>query len=115
MTYKVLALARLVCPDANMPATTALATINRASGRELGLSRGANVVMPNLTPLQYRAMYEIYPGKACVLEDADDCHACLHRRIRSIGRTVGAGRGDSPRRALRKGLTTEGTEVTEVE
>jgi biotin synthase len=96
MTYKVIALARLVCPRANIPATTALATLNSHSGRELGLERGANVIMPNLTPPQYRVHYEIYPDKACITETADDCGRCVRRRIESIGRTVGAGRGDSP-------------------
>lgn len=96
MTYKVVALARLVCPRANIPATTALATLNRNEGRELGLSRGANVVMPNITPVQYRAMYEIYPAKACIAETGEACHRCLTRRIASIGRQPGQGRGDSP-------------------
>ena len=97
MTYKVMALARLVCPGANIPSTTALATLNRAEGRELGLQRGANVVMPNLTPPEYRAKYEIYPAKACLFEDAAACHACMARRIASLGRTVGAGQGASRR------------------
>jgi biotin synthase len=96
MTYKVIALARLVCPRANIPSTTALATLNRLRGRELGLARGANVVMPNLTPPEYRALYEIYPDKACVRETADACHMCLGVRIAAIGRRVGQGRGDSP-------------------
>ncbi len=95
MTYKVVALARLICPRANIPSTTALATLNRAQGRELGLMRGANIVMPNLTPPQYRAKYEIYPDKACLFEDAKECHECMERRIASIGRTIGEGRGDS--------------------
>jgi biotin synthase len=94
MTYKVIALARMGCPEANIPSTTALATINGESGRELGLMRGANVVMPNLTPLKYRVKYEIYPSKACTTEIPSDCHSCLHHRIQSIGRRVGAGRGD---------------------
>jgi biotin synthase len=98
MTYKVIALARLVCPSANIPSTTALATLNTNSGRELGLSRGANIVMPNMTPRKYRSMYEIYPAKACIDETASDCRACMHRRILSIGRTPGKGRGDSPNR-----------------
>jgi biotin synthase len=98
MTYKVIALTRLVCPSANIPSTTALATLNTNSGRELGLSRGANIVMPNMTPRKYRSMYEIYPAKACIDETAADCRACMHRRILSIGRTVGSGRGDSPNR-----------------
>jgi len=94
MTYKVIALTRIVCPDANIPSTTALATINRERGRELGLMRGANVVMPNLTPLQYRPKYEIYPSKACITEIPSECHSCLHGRIGSIGRKVGTGHGD---------------------
>jgi biotin synthase len=93
LVYRVLALARLLCPEANIPSTTALATINRASGRELGLARGANVVMPNVTPVEFRAKYEIYPGKACINETAEACAGCLSRRIRSMGRTVGAGPG----------------------
>lgn len=98
MTYKVIALARIACPNANIPSTTALATLNTPTGRELGLSRGANIVMPNLTPKKYRAMYEIYPAKACIDETAADCRACMHRRIISIGREVGSGHGDSPNR-----------------
>lgn len=93
MVYKVMALARLVCPQANIPSTTALATINTESGREKGLSRGANVVMPNLTPAKYRALYEIYPGKACINETASQCRHCLGGRIESIGRRVGQGPG----------------------
>jgi biotin synthase len=96
-TLKVVALARLVCPLSNIPSTTALATIDKDSGRELGLMRGANVVMPNLTPVKYRAMYEIYPAKACIYETAQQCSGCLRGRIASIGRTVGQGRGDSRR------------------
>jgi biotin synthase len=96
MTYKVIALARLACPRANIPSTTALATLNARRGRELGLVRGANVVMPNLTPPKYRVHYEIYPNKACIRETAEGCNACLTERIRALGREVGSGRGDSP-------------------
>ncbi len=102
MVYKVIALARLVRPDANIPATTALATINPANGRERGLARGANVVMPNLTPVAYRRMYEIYPKKACIDERPSDCAECLAGRILGMGRTIGAGpggRGDGPDRS----------------
>ncbi len=97
MTYKAVALTRIVCPQANIPSTTALATINKGMGRELGLMRGANVVMPNLTPVKYRRLYEIYPAKACIDETSDDCRACLHGRIKRIGRTVGAGQGGRKR------------------
>lgn len=92
-TTKVVALARIVCPEANIPSTTALATLDPAQGRELGLQRGANVVMPNLTPPAYRALYEIYPGKACVHETAEACAGCLPARIRRIGRLPGTGPG----------------------
>ncbi len=97
MTYKVVALTRLVCPEANIPSTTALATINKTTGRELGLSRGANVVMPNLTPTRYRVLYEIYPEKACINETAAQCQVCLAGRIHSLGRKIGEGRGDRMR------------------
>ena len=99
MTYKVLALSRIVCPEANIPSTTALATVNLAQGRELGLSRGANVVMPNLTPVAYRSDYEIYPAKACIRETAGDCRACLTRRILSLGRMPGRGQGGRRKKA----------------
>jgi biotin synthase len=105
-TYKALALARLACPMANIPSTTALATLNLAEGRELGLARGANVVMPNLTPPEYRALYEIYPSKACVRETADQCHACMSARIASLGRRIGSGRGDAPRYLAAAGAAT---------
>ncbi|MBN1866203.1 [FeFe] hydrogenase H-cluster radical SAM maturase HydE [Candidatus Sumerlaeota bacterium] len=102
MTYKVVALTRIVCPLTNIPSTTALATLNLAEGRELGLSRGANVVMPNLTPVEYRSLYEIYPAKACLFETGEECHACLSRRIASIGRTPGQGPGGSLNIQLRR-------------
>lgn len=95
-TYKMIALSRLACPRANIPSTTALATLNLQSGRELGLLRGANVIMPNLTPPRYRVHYEIYPNKACIRETAGACRVCTEARIRSLGRTIGVGRGDSP-------------------
>jgi biotin synthase len=93
MVYKTIALTRLVRPDANIPATTALATINKKNGRELGLQRGANVFMPNLTPLKYRRLYEIYPNKACIAETGDACNGCLGLRIKGIGRHIGSGAG----------------------
>lgn len=93
MTYKTVALTRLVAPEANIPSTTALATLNRAEGRELGLKRGANIVMPNMTPPKYRALYEIYPSKVCIDETAAQCRFCMEGRILSIGRTPGTGPG----------------------
>lgn len=107
MTYKMVALARLMCPHANIPSTTALATLNLAEGRELGLQRGANIVMPNLTPLAYRALYEIYPAKACIRETAEQCNHCLTGRIERIGRRVGRGPGMSPNLLRRRGRILE--------
>ncbi|MBL8028933.1 MAG: [FeFe] hydrogenase H-cluster radical SAM maturase HydE [Fibrobacteres bacterium] len=97
MVYKVIALTRIAAPESNIPSTTALATINKATGRELGLNRGANIVMPNLTPVEYRKYYEIYPSKACIYETAEECHGCLSGRIASINRTVGKGTGSRNR------------------
>jgi biotin synthase len=100
MTLKMVALARLMCPRANIPSTTALATLNLEQGRELGLQRGANIVMPNVTPLKYRALYEIYPGKACIQEDGAQCSFCLRGRLAAIGRPVGQGHGSAPLRTV---------------
>ncbi len=93
MTYKVVALSRLMCPQANIPSTSALATLNIKQGRELGLQRGANILMPNLTPTHYRQLYQIYPAKACIMETAAACHGCMRGRIISIGRHPGTGAG----------------------
>jgi len=93
MVLKTVALTRIVCPEANLPATTALATINTVDGREHGLESGGNVFMPILTPSPYREMYQIYPGKACVDEDATQCNTCLRGRIDRLGRLVGEGPG----------------------
>jgi biotin synthase len=93
MVLKAVALTRLVCPEANLPSTTALATINTVDGREHGLESGANVFMPVLTPAPYRKMYQIYPGKACIDEDVTQCNSCLRVRIARLGRFVGEGPG----------------------
>jgi biotin synthase len=93
MVYKMVALARITCPTANIPSTTALATINKTHGRKRALSVGANVVMPNLTPVKYRSLYQIYPAKACIDESAADCNQCLRGQIHSLGRFAGRGPG----------------------
>lgn len=102
MTFKTVALTRLVCPQTNIPSTTALATINPTEGRANGLRRGANVVMPNLTPPKYRELYQIYPGKAGLHETADITREKIERQILELGRTIGQGPGTSPRIALRR-------------
>ncbi|MCD4814299.1 [FeFe] hydrogenase H-cluster radical SAM maturase HydE [bacterium] len=90
---KAIALTRIKCKEANMPATTALASINLASGRENALFHGANVVMPNVTPIKYRKYYEIYPSKACIRETADLCSTCMTNRMKRVGRKIGTGVG----------------------
>lgn len=96
LTYKVLALARILCPNANIPSTTAVATLFGSQGQDLGLQRGANILMPNITPQQYRTLYKIYPAKACLIEPDSQGAQQLRRRIELLGRKVGCGRGDAP-------------------
>ena len=92
-TLKTVALTRLVCPDTNIPSTTALSILDPAGGRRNGLTRGANVVMPNLTPPHYRQLYEIYPGKAAVHESVETLAENVFQLIASLGRPVGKGAG----------------------
>ena len=75
--------------------------LRHAASAELGLQRGANIVMPNLTPPEYRKLYEIYPAKACISETGRECHSCMKARIRGIGRTPGAGPGGRRRKQAR--------------
>jgi len=91
MTCKVLALTRLARPDANLPATTALSLVDRTRGRVHGLERGANVIMPNVTPPEERGHYEIYPEKAAVHETAEAINQGVMALLSSLGRTVGTG------------------------
>ncbi|MHC4660939.1 MAG: [FeFe] hydrogenase H-cluster maturation GTPase HydF [Planctomycetota bacterium] len=94
MTLKILALARIMCPNANIPATTALASINH-NGFEIGLESGANVIMPNITPFKYRKLYQVYPSK--LIESQNEIHRQTVNSILAAGRQPGSGRGDSLR------------------
>ncbi|MEO0085305.1 MAG: [FeFe] hydrogenase H-cluster radical SAM maturase HydE [candidate division WOR-3 bacterium] len=93
LTLKVVALTRLVCPTANIPATTALATISPGSGRQSALSCGANVWMPDLTPQEYRQLYDIYPGKAGGQLTVEEQHERLLEVLEGMSRIPGAGPG----------------------
>lgn len=93
MTCYLLSLIRLIKPNILLPATTALGTLN-ARGRELGILSGANVVMPNLSPVKFREKYELYDNKICTGEEAAECRTCLEKRIKSIGYQIVSGRGD---------------------
>lgn len=87
LALKVMALTRILLKDINIPATTAMETLN-PNGRIIALQSGANVVMPNVTTTEYRAKYEIYPNKICVNENPDKCKGCISAKIQSIGRSV---------------------------
>ena len=89
---RVMALTRLLLPDINIPATTAMETL-QPDGRLLALQSGANVVMPNVTEGEARLNYALYPGKACAGEDPSKCRGCLTAKLALIGRTVSTGYG----------------------
>ncbi|MCF7974528.1 MAG: [FeFe] hydrogenase H-cluster radical SAM maturase HydE [Phycisphaerae bacterium] len=85
---KMIAVTRLVCRDINIAATTALQALE-PDGREQGITFGANVTMPNLTPTEVRKDYQLYDGKPCINEGKGECRSCLLNRVRSVGREVG--------------------------
>jgi len=92
LALKVMAITRLLLPDINIPATTAMETLN-PNGRIIALQSGANVVMPNVTEGEYRKLYELYPGKICVNDTPAKCRGCISGKISSIGRTVSTSYG----------------------
>jgi biotin synthase len=95
LTLFLLSLLRLQEKEVLLPATTALGTIH-PQGRELGILAGANVVMPNLSPVSVRKKYSLYDNKICTGEEAAECRGCLERRVESIGYHIVSDRGDSP-------------------
>ena len=95
--FKTIAILRLLNPRAHIPATTAFDALC-PGGRDLLLTRGANVFMPNVTPQKYRRLYQLYPNKPCVDEDSAQCATCVAARLQRLGRRIGQGRGDSRRR-----------------
>ncbi len=101
-TLFLLSVIRLLLPKVLLPATTALGTIN-PTGRELGIKAGANVVMPNLSPVGVRKKYSLYDNKICTGEEAAECVECLRKRIMSAGGELAVERGDS-RIAVNKAL-----------
>lgn len=92
-TLFLLSLLRLIDPGLLLPATTALGTID-PKGREQGILAGANVVMPNLSPVSVRKKYELYDNKICTGEESAQCKSCLSRRMESIGYKIVTDRGD---------------------
>ena len=92
LALKVMALTRILMPTINIPATTAMETLN-PNGRIIALQSGANVVMPNVTEGDYRRKYEIYPGKICINDTPNQCRNCIETKIKSIGRQISADYG----------------------
>ena len=93
LTCYLLSIIRLIYPPVLLPATTALGTIDPL-GREKGISSGANVVMPNLSPVNVRKKYELYDNKICTGEESAQCRGCLESRMNSIGYHIVTSRGD---------------------
>ena len=92
LALKVMAIVRLLLPDINIPATTAMETLNK-QGRVIALQCRANVVMPNVTEGEYRKLYALYPGKICTGDTPAHCRGCISGKIRGIGRIVSDGPG----------------------
>lgn len=92
-TLRLLAIIRLIHPTVLLPSTTALGTIHPL-GREKGILAGANVVMPNLSPVAVRDKYKLYDNKICTGEEAAECRGCLERRVSQIGYHCVTDRGD---------------------
>ena len=92
LSLKVMAITRLLLPDINIPATTAMESLNK-NGRVIALQSGANVVMPNVTEGEARRLYALYPGKICINDTPGHCRTCITGKITNIGRKVSEGYG----------------------
>ncbi len=106
LTLRLIAILRIIFPYALIPATTALGTVHQ-SGRELGLKSGANVVMPNLSPVKVRKLYDLYENKICTGEEAAQCRGCLERRVKSAGYKIVTDIGNV-KNLIEKGDTNNG-------
>jgi biotin synthase len=91
-TLRLIAVLRIVFPYSHIPATTAMGTLD-PFGREKALQAGANVMMPNITPEEFRPKYEIYPNKVCLLEDSGQSSNGIAKRLQAIGRTIARDHG----------------------
>ena len=94
MSLKVIAITRIVTKNSHIPATTAMGTID-PFGREKAFKVGANVIMPNVGPVIHKKDYQIYPGKICIFENANNCRNCIETMIKSLGRTISSDFGHS--------------------
>ncbi|HDQ15563.1 MAG TPA: [FeFe] hydrogenase H-cluster radical SAM maturase HydE [Bacteroidetes bacterium] len=88
MSFKMLAVLRIMVKDINIAATTALQTIDPI-GREKAVKIAANVIMPNITPGIVRKNYLLYENKPCTDEEAEDCLGCLKTRLKLVNAEIG--------------------------
>ena len=110
LVLREIALLRIMMPEVMIPATTALGT-KGPNAREEAFRWGANVIMPNVTPMRYRPMYALYPGKICTDQDAAHCTSCVKARVLAAGRTVAMGYGHSPKFLRSKAQRVQTQEV----
>ena len=89
----MVALVRLILPKVLLPATTALGSLHTI-GREKALKTGANIMMPNISPTENRALYEIYQNKICTTDTSNQCRNCIEGRIVGVGHVIDLGVGD---------------------
>ncbi len=97
MTLKMIALTRIVCPTAHLPASTAIGSLRGRDERPRALAVGANVIMPNFTPDPVRRLYDIYPGKTGSDLPPQERVAAIERMVAAMGRRVDYTRGDALR------------------
>ncbi len=88
LTLKMIAVLRILMPDINIASTTALQAIDK-TGREKALKIGANILMPNITPGNYRDDYKLYANKPCTDESPEDCGKYIEARVRLAGCEIG--------------------------
>ncbi len=95
LTLKMIAILRIMMKDVNIASATALQAIN-PDGREEGIRLGANVIMPNITPVKYHDSYNLYKGKPDIVPETDSYIAQLEKQIINSGDTVGYGKVGDP-------------------
>ncbi len=94
LTLTMIAMTRLMLPEALIPSTTALASLDPKNGRIRGFMAGANVVMPNLSPDEHKGKYSLYDNKLSTGNEAAQSIEILKREIESSGNILDMSRGD---------------------
>ncbi len=91
---RMVALTRIVTKNTHIPATTAMGSID-PQGRQKALRCGANVLMPNISPVEHRVDYSLYPGKICINDQPEQCAGCVDAMLKGLGRFRDDGFGHS--------------------